>query len=200
MINFYSSGFDISEHGGYLGFFGLGGKYETLSNGEYNGSTYITNEDGSVIGPQVNNIYYVNSGSGNSDCNILPLKSIPNVQASLQIRFTNDDDVRVYNPKLYAYDGVDLTVDPFGTTVYAAELIHTNMAEIDTGEGSDEWEEIDADTPINLHRSPGVGGIYAQSNTNLAASQHDWYVALSVLVSEIGSSTRTGLYFYMEYI
>ena len=155
----------------------------------------------------------------------IDLNRLPNMSCPLNIRFTHGTPVRVQNCKLRIFNR-NATIDDQATevTTYVYEARHPSNDETveqlfhrayDTTNVWYEFTDEDAMTDMEMTASPGpsgsnsVGENLAQSElkgflTNdgplLAATQHDWYLALSSQPDTIGSKTDYALYFTLEYL
>lgn len=194
---------DLSGSG--LGFYGSDGFGASIRVGEYQGRTFITNADGTSQGPEVDNVKYHNAGSGilGQSGSGLGLTYIPNHQATLNVRFTYDTPVRVVSAEARAYDRSDPNRAPSGVTVKMAEIIHPSVTQDNSGSGDTTWHTpAGSSVVVPLAPSPGPSGLYAGngSNGNYSATQHDWYLAVSVSPDSIGSKTQCGLYVQVEFL
>lgn len=201
-ILFYANGNLINNAGGSgIGFFtdGFGG---STSVGAYPNKAYLTSSNGTDQGAEVNSVKYSNPGSGILGAGSgIGLKSIPNSQASLQIRFTNDTPVKVQNAKLYMYDRVSINNEPSGILVKCVELAHPGITQAFTGSGDDTWQNIASTGSIlSLGSSPGVSGQFYGAGASLwQDTVHDWYIAISPSPSTIGSKLFSALV-SLEYV
>lgn len=194
---------DLSGSG--LGFYGSSGFGASVRVGEYQGRTFITNGAGTTQGPEVDNVQYLNVGSGiiGQAGSGIALTCIPNYQATLNIRFTYDTAVRTQNAEFRIYDRSNINNPASGVTTKVAEIIHPGITQANTGSGDTTWlTPGGSGTTVSLAPSPGVSGFYAGngSNGNWSGTQHDWYLALSASPDSIGSKTSFGGYFQLEYL
>ena len=214
-LAFYAKGdsFSTALSGSGLGFYGasFGSSVEVNS---YQTTTYVTDANGTIEGPLADNIKYMfnglsvgNPGSGLvSSGPMLPLQSIPNQLATLNVRFTNDTVVKTQNVNLLIYDRTSTSDNATGVTTKVAELIHVNTTNDASGSGDHSWHTASGSAgipaSIPLAQSPATSGIYAGNGTTSVAtdSRHDWYVALSASPDSIGSKTEYGLYVSLEYL
>ncbi len=123
--------------GSGLGFFGANFG-DSVPVGQYQTTTFITNGNGTTLGPQTNNITWINSASGtiNSATSGIGLLAIPNYLVPLMIEFQHSSAVRLQNTKLYIYDRSSISNAPSGVTCKVAEIIHPNTTQTTTGSGS----------------------------------------------------------------
>lgn len=210
-IAFYTGGNSVpftALGGSGLGFFGAGGFGASVSVGSYQDNTYISDSNGVLLGPQGNNIKFSHSASGTLPGSVLlALTSIPNYQATLNIRFTNASAVVTQNAQLYIYDRVSTSNAPSGVTCAVARLIHTGLTQVTGGSGDTAWQfptgtgylPMSVNVTSSAGFSPGVSGNSPNGATS-SATQHDWYVALSASPNSIGSKTQFGLFFQTEYL
>lgn len=202
-IDFYAGeNFTIDNlSGSGLGFFG-GGFGDSIEVGSYNDSTFITDSNGTIQGPQVDNIKYQNSQSGivNGASSGIPLTSIPNYLATLNARFTHSSAVKTQNCKLRIYDRASINNDPSGVTVKVAELSHPGLTQLDEGSGNAVWQTPTGSSVImDLIASPGMSGL-RPNGASTTADRHDTYLAISASPDSIGSKTQVALFVQLEYL
>jgi hypothetical protein len=165
-INFISGGgsFPINYlSGSGLGFYGTPGFGASVGVGTYQGRTFITDATGAIQGPEVNNVQYFNPGSGilGQAGSGIGLRAIPNWQATLNIRFTNDTAVKTQNCKFMVYDRVNTNNPASGVTTKAAQIIHPNNVQGPGGSGDTTWWTFNAAATglaMPLVNSPGTSG------------------------------------------
>tara|TARA_B100001123_G_C15317614_1_gene1026711 strand:- start:1382 stop:2122 length:741 start_codon:yes stop_codon:yes gene_type:complete len=218
--------------GSGLGFYGAGyGISVPIS--EYQDSTFTTNANGTATDyTQLHNTKPVGSSptSGVKADTVegLYLNQLPNFQAPLNIRFTNDTAVRVQNCKLKIFDRNDITKPPKGVYTYVYEVRHPStlqsVGDLDHKQvAGQSWKEfspsgiVSSAEELDFTSSPGVSGTNSNANdpdpnvdgtlghlTRNGAShtgiRHDWYVAIGASPDSIGSKTDYGLYFTLEYL
>ena len=204
-INFYAdTAFFITNLGGSgLGFYG-GGFGQSVNVGAYQNTTFITDSTGANQGPQVNNVTYANAMSGivNSSTSGILLTYIPNYQATLNIRFTNDTSVKTQNVKLRVYDRISIDNAPSGVVSQVAEVIHLSNIQNAGGSGNSTWTAVGGSgTVLTLAPSPGTSGLYAGNGSNSTYNdvRHDNYVCISQSPSSIGSKL-SAVYVSLEYL
>lgn len=221
--------------GSGIGFYGAGFGVSVPINSQQS-STYVTNADGTSQGSQLNNTSLSTVGTsvtaGTVSINsstAINNNNLPNYLCPLNIRFTNDEAVRVQNCKLRIFDRNSIDNPASGVTTYVYESRHpatlqtiTNLSH--RGRLSNSWVEftptisgaIDDGVQVSdmyFTSSPGVSGLNTNTtdtDANLnyvtrdgadhSSTQHDWYVALSSEPETIGSKTQYGLYFAVEYL
>ncbi len=194
---------DLSGSG--LGFYGDDGFNASVRVGEYQGRTFITNGAGTSQGPEVDNVKYLNAGSGiiGQAGSGISLTCIPNYQATLNVRFNYDSAVAVQNAVLRIYDRSNVDNPASGVTTKVAELIHPGTTQANTGSGDTTWNTPGGSgSTVSMAPSPGVSGLYAGDGDDggWTDSQHDWYFAISASPDSIGSKTMYGLYVSLEYL
>lgn len=200
-IGFYADDFEVTNlNGSGLGFFGAAFG-SSISVGEYNTTTFITDGNGINQGPQVNNVKYVHPSSGqiNGGANIL-LTSIPNYLATLNIRFTHPSPVQLQNSELRIYDRVNINNDPSGVLCRVAEIVHPSPLQVAGGSGDSTWQNVAGSGSIlSLRPSPGYSGLYNNGTSTRPDTRHDIYVVCSSSPSSLGSKLFSA-FFSTEYL
>lgn len=182
--------------GSGLAFTGSAGFSSSVQVGQFQGRTFITDSAGSIQGAEVNNTQYLNSQSGilgqtGSGINVL---NIPNYQAPLNLRFTNNTAVQVQNAQIWAYDRANINNPPSGVTLAVSEVRHQSQLQTTTGSGNNTWTfPAGSAVILNLTNSPGTSGLSGGSDT-----EHDWYLCLSASPNSVGGKPFA-LYAYGEY-
>lgn len=200
------SDFSINDlSGSGLGFYGDAGFGASVRVGEWQGRTFITNGNGTSQGPEVDNIKYLNAGSGiiGQAGSGVALTCIPNYLATLNVRFTYDTAVKTQNVQLRIYDRSNPNNPASGVTTKVAELIHPSLTQANNGSGDTTWNTPGGSgSTVSLAPSPGVSGLYAGNGNNglWTDAQHDWYLAISASPDSIGSKTQYGLYVSLEFL
>lgn len=190
-----ANGVDITSSG--IGFYFSGGFGASVPVGSYQASTYITNSNGTVNGGTLTNCRFRHANSGQIGSVTLNLTHIPNIEATVQVRFTHDSAVLVQNILTKSTARDDEFVGPTGFTLQCAEIRHTGVAEIAGGLGSSSWTSLfgsGAASTLYLTNSPGSGGFATGVST-----VHDWFLALSASPTTVGTklaSLRIGLEYY----
>ena len=202
-INFFAGeNFVINDlSGSGLGFFG-GGFGFSVEVGAWQDATFITSANGTSQGPQVDNIKFLNAGSGiiNTAGSGIGLTSIPNYQGTLNIRFTHSSAVKTQNAKLRIYDRSNIINAASGVTTKVAELIHPDIIQNNNGSGDTTWNTPAGSAVImDLVASPGMSG-QRPNGSETSADRHDWYTAISASPDSIGAKTLYGLYVELEYL
>jgi hypothetical protein len=207
-IKFYTDtggDFNIDMAGSGLGFYGSGGFGASVVVGAYQDNTYVTNGDGTLQGPQANNVKWTHANSGEvSGSTNLNLLNIPNYQATINVRFTHTSSVQVQNVEARIYDRVTPTVGASGVTTKIAEILHPSTSQTGLlGSGDSAWiTPVGTGVTVPLAQSPGESGLYAGNGatSTRADDRHDWYLAIAASPDSIGSKTDYGLYFSLEYL
>lgn len=231
-IQFYANIKNTNENniisgGSGLGFFGAGFGVSVPIDAQQT-STFITSSDGVSEGAQLNNTAMVVNGdesnAGTVSINSLTAinnDKLPNYLCPLNIRFTNEEAVRVQNCKLRIFDRNNINNNASGVTTHVYEARHPATSQTISnlshrGREANSWvtftEGISMSNMV-FTSSPGMSGLntsIADTDTNLgylsqegsshASTQHDWYVALSSEPDTIGEKTNYGLYFSVEYL
>jgi hypothetical protein len=207
-IDFYilNTGYDfnIDLAGSGLGFYGSGGFGTSVAVNEWQDTTYVTDGNGLVQGPQGNNVKWTHANSGEVEgtTNLL-LSWIPNYQSSLNVRFTHGTAVKVQNVEARIYDRNNINVGASGVTTRVAEIIHPSVTQEAGGSGDSSWiEPAGSGTVVPLAQSPGESGMYAGDGDDSTREddRHDWYLAITASPDSIGSKTQYGLYVSLEYL
>lgn len=200
-LSFYSDTAGISNlNGSGLGFYGsLFGN--SVQVGSYQTTTYITNGAGTTEGPNVDNIKWTHPGSGSiNGGGSVALQSMPNRNATLNVRFEHGSAVVTQNAKLRIYDRSNINNDPSGVLCKVAGLIHPNPVVGVGGSGDATWQTPTGSSVIlDLHASPGTSGL-SPNGLSTSDTRHDWYVAISASPNSVGSKTQFGLYVETEYL
>ena len=202
-ISFYADDVSVNLNGSGLGFFGAGGFGQSVEVGEYQGTTYITDGNGSLAGGAVENTKWVHPNSGiNSSIGTNPahLLTIPNRLATLNIRFEHDSAVKLQNTRLRIFDRSNINNPASGVLTKAAQIIHPYLTVDATGSGDAAWSTpAGSSVVMTLAGSPGVSG-WLTTSTTYTSTQHDFYVCLSASPTSIGAKTLYGLYVETEYL
>ncbi len=187
--------------GSGLGFYGASFG-ASVAVGAFQTTTFITNSNGTIEGPQVDNLKWTHNASGGiNGAASVKLINIPNYLATLNIRFNHATAVKTQNGSVRIYDRADIDVPPVGLQARVAEIIHPDLTQVgDKGSGDTTWIWASGvDNIVPIVSSPGVSG-ESPSSTNTTDSQHDWYLAISASPDSIGSKTEFALYVTIEYL
>jgi len=185
-----------------LGFYGsaFGASVQV---GVYQSTTFVTDANGLVQGPQADNVKFIHANSGEVAGGVqLHLQHIPNDKATLNIRFTDAASVKVQNVEARIYDRNNINSGASNVIVKAAEIIHPNPVNGAGGSGDSAWLTPGGSAvTIPLAQSPGISGIWAGSGltSQRPDTRHDWYMALSATPVTIGSKLFA-LYVSLEYL
>ena len=221
-IDFYAGTTAINNiSGSGLGFFG-GSFGQSVELNQWQGTTFITNGNGTSQGGAVNNIKYSTDALAFAP-SIVPatgLKYIPNEKATLNVRFTNSTAVKTQNVRMRIFDRVNKAHPASGVTTRAFEMLHPQSSYGIEGSGDSVWWGSSSHTGaaaqgpfgtntvggsgiiVPLAKSPGPSGFYAgNGSANVGQyTQHDWYLGISASPDSIGSKTQYGLYVSLEYL
>jgi hypothetical protein len=198
-------GFTINDLAGSgLGFFGAAAFGASVAVGSYQQRTFITDATGAQQGPEVNNVQYLNPGSGilGQTGSGIGLRAIPNWQAPLNIRFTNDTAVKTQNGGAMIFDRVNIYNTASGVTTKMAQVIHPNPVQGLPGSGDSTWwtfNQAATGLVMPLVASPGISG-FSPNGPNTTDTTHDWFILISASPDTIGSKSQYGLYVSLEYL
>lgn len=200
---FAGDNFNISNlNGSGLGFYSSTGFGSSVQVGAYNGSTYITDSNGTIQGPVVDNVQWTHPNSGTvNGVTGYNLLDIGNYLATLNVRFNHSSAVRVQNTVAYIYDRSNKNNDPSGVTCKVAEIIHPSLTLTgNLGSGDSSWLTAHGSgQTISLVGSPGLSGL-SPNGTSTTDMNHDWFLAISASPDSIGSKTQFGLFVECEYL
>jgi hypothetical protein len=206
-IDFYveaGGDFNIDMAGSGLGFYGASGFGTSVAVSSWQDTTYVTDGNGLIQGPQGNNVKWTHANSGEVDGSTnLDLTYIPNYQASLNVRFTHGSAVQTQNVEARIYDRNNINVAASGVTTRMAEIIHPNVSQVAGGSGDTAWiEPAGSGVTVSLAQSPGESGQYAGNGTTSTYqdTRHDWYLGITASPDSIGSKTLYGLFVSLEYL
>ena len=189
--------------GSGLGFYGPNGFGSSVAVNTFQDDTYITDANGTTNNGKANNIKYINTSGGSVHGSAYQhLRTIPNGQATLNVRFEHTSSVKTQNVKLRIYDRSNIANPASGVTTKVAELIHpsTDETDISLGSGSALWETpAGAASIMSLISSPGTSG-ERPDGSNTSDTRHDWYLALSASPDSIGSKNQYALWIELEYL
>tara|TARA_Y100001934_G_C12335871_1_gene767550 strand:- start:1055 stop:1807 length:753 start_codon:yes stop_codon:yes gene_type:complete len=207
LINRTGFDYDLKLGGSGLAFFGDAGFGASVEVGKYQGTTFVSDGTGSSRGAQAQNIKFLNAGSGiiGASTSGIGLQAIPNYQATLNIRFTHDSQVKTQNCELRIYDRFNIKKAASGVTTKVAEIIHPRVTQTATGSGDSQWiTPAGSGVVVSFANSPGVSGVFAGDGvttiSTVQSKRHDWYAAISASPDSIGNKTQYGLFFALEYL
>lgn len=198
-------GTDITGSG--LGFFGAGGFGTSVQVGQYQDTTFMTNDNGTIdSGASTNNKYLGNSSGisidGGSE---VQLSGVGLGSGTINVRFTlAGTPITTQSGELRIFNGTDSTVGASGVTTRGAQLINGGSGVDANGNASgtnNGWSAALAGDSVvmRLLASPGSGGL-SPSGADTDDERHDWYVCLSASPTEIGSKDDYGLFVRLEYL
>ena len=169
--------------------------------GSYNQTTWITDSNGTIQGPQCDNIRWRHPSSGSiNEAAPVSLISIPNYLATLNIRFNHTSAIKTQNAVVRIFDRSNINNNPSGVTTRVAEIIHTDTVQNANGSGDATWlTPMGSSVTVSLVASPGHSG-HSPNGAGTQDANHDWYVAISPSPDSIGSKTQFGLYVETEYL
>ena len=140
-IDFYAGTTAINNiSGSGLGFFG-GSFGQSVELNKWQGTTFITNGNGTTQGGAVNNVKYSTDTLAFAP-SVVPatgLKYIPNQKATLNVRFTNATAVKTQNVRMRIFDRVNKAHPASGVTTRAFELLHPQSSYGIEGSGDSIW-------------------------------------------------------------
>ncbi len=170
-----------------LGFY-YGGFGNSVPVGSYQTRTFITDSTGTSQNAEVDNVQYLNAGSGiiGQAGSGVSLRSIPNYLSTLNLRFTHGSSVQTQNAKLYISDRTNILNSASGVDAKIAYVVHPNTTQGPTGSGSTAWFTPASGNYLVLPSSPGVSGL-SPNGTGTSAVQHDWYTLISCSPSSTGA-------------
>jgi hypothetical protein len=218
------------EQGSGLGFYG-NGYGVSVPIGSTQDTTWMTNADGTATQrirlKNTKAVDFVNKNrvSINGGPSTDTLDKIRNSDCPLNIRFENDEPVRVQNCKVRIFDRNNIANHASGVSTYLFESRNPSVDDSDgqltlLGREGLTWYEFDpvdddmSDMPMTS--SPGPSGLNTNSNddytfttgpNNLirngvshSSLRHDWFLALSSQPHSIGSKVQYALLFSCEYL
>lgn len=203
-LKFYADGYEIPHtQGSGLGFYGANFG-SPLGVGFWNQRTFVSSSDGTTQGVEADNCMWVSSTGvvlGNTGSGILPTQ-VPNHQATIEARFTNDTPVTVPTATAYFYDRSSINNAPSGIVFKVLEIIHPGITQDNSGSGDSAWlTPAGSSVTVSLAPSPGPSGLYAGngSNSTWSDTSHSWFMAISCSPNSIGSKL-SACYLAIEYV
>lgn len=176
--------------GSGLALFGDAGFAAAVNVGFWQGRTFISDSAGVNQGAEANNVKYLNAGSGilGQTGSGVGIRAIPNAQATLNIRFTNDTAVKVQNGYIQGYDRVSVLNPPSGVTFACAGIVHPDPIQNNNGSGDPIWRFPAGSSTMSLGAtfSPGTSGL-SPNGTNTSDTRHDFYIVMSASPNAVGS-------------
>jgi len=169
-----------------LGFFGANFGF-SIRVGEWNNTSFVTNDIGTTNNGQVPNLRFANTSGAfvASELTATELLEIDNSEATLRIRLATDSSVGTQNSAFRAFDRVNINNNPSGVTINAAEIIKPDPVR---GSGDVIWTTI-----------AGTGALSFDDQV-AASSVHVWYVGVTASPQSIGEKTDLGFYFETEFL
>lgn len=171
-----------------VGFFG-GSFGLSIRVGEYNETTYRTNENGTTDGGALPNLKFANISGAfvASEITATELLEIDNDESTIKVQLDTDSAVGTQNTKFRAYDKNSIDNNPSGVTVRAAE-IRKDQTSV-RGSGDTNWTNI-----------KGSGTVLSLDNQPTTATQHEWFIGLTASPNSIGEKTNFAFYFETEFL
>jgi hypothetical protein len=168
-----------------IGFYGPGFGL-SVRVGEFNETTFRTTEDGQTNGTQLPNVRWASATGAYVGPSIIEqgLQSILTTEATLQVELITDVAVQTQNTVFRTFDKTSIDNVPSGVDVYAAEI----QAGAASGDAS--WTN-----PFG-----GSGNVLNLDDQTVAATTHNWYIALSSSPTSIGEKTNFAFYFETEFL
>jgi len=180
-----------AESGGLntCGFFGSAFGF-SIRVGEFNNTTYRTNQNGVSDGGALPNLRYANVSGAYvaSEGVATELLEVDNAEATLRIQLVTDNAVRTQNGSVRAFDRVAINNNPSGVTIYAAEIAK-HMGAV-RGSGDTNWTAI-AGSGATLSLADQLTDDF---------TTHNFYVGLSATPTSIGEKTNLGFYAEFEFL
>jgi hypothetical protein len=171
--------------------------------GSYQDTSWITDANGTVQGPQITNVKWTHPSSGSiNGAASKALVDIPNHLATLKIRFNHSTAIKTQNEKLRIYDRASIDNPASGVTCKVAEIAHPSTTQTGSlGSGDSSWKTpTGSSVVVSLgFSSPGLSGL-RPNGTSTTDLNHDFHFALSASPDSIGSKTQFALYFQLEYL
>jgi hypothetical protein len=196
---------NLNDSGYMLGFFGDRGSSSPLAVGAWNGTTYMVDPADESANIQTWNLKYANETQvyirGLTEP--LALSKVPNYQSTVNVRFKNSESVRLLIARCRFYNR-DKTVNdpPEGVDIKVFEVAHLGVRQIVPGftKGDTTWQQATSGEWVDFSRSPGPSGIYGGTTATYPAKRHDWFMGISVSPRAVGSRSKLGLQFSVEYL
>jgi len=183
-------------------FYGVGGAGYSIQVNNYNSRTFIGNAAGTVYSAEIDNCKWVSETGvtwGTEGAQYL-LTQLPQDKATLNISFHHDSAVDLQNVAMRAYDGTNVDNAPSGIEIKLADIVHPAIDYSYGGSGDSTWTNASGSVgELVLSDSPGSSALWAWSGGTQASTWHDYYIAVSVKPTSVGSKTAK-LYFELEYL
>lgn len=197
---FATANFVDNLNGSGLGFYGSAFG-SSVNVGSYQTTTWITDSNGTLQGPQATNIRWTHPASGSiNEAASVELTKIPNYLATLKIQFSHTSAVKTQNAKGRIYDRSSINNAASGVTTKVAEIIHPDTVQNNNGSGDTTWlTPAGSSVIVDFISSPGLSG-HRPTGPNTTDRTHDWFAAISASPDSVGSKTLYGFYFECEYL
>ena len=169
-----------------LGFFGANFGF-SIRVGEFNNTSFVTNDNGTTNFGQVPNLRFANTSGAfvASELTATELLEIDNSEATLRVTLSTDSAVGTQNSAFRAFDRVNINNAPSGVTINSAEIIKPDPVR---GSGDTFWTVI-----------AGTGDLELDDQV-AASSVHRWYLGVTASPQSIGEKTDLGFYFESEFL
>lgn len=178
-----------------VGFFG-NAFGQSVRVGEYQDSTFQTNDAGAVEGGEMLNDKYISSSGVKIGAGSIELLSAINCnETTLMIRLTNATPIQTQNTTFRAYDRLNINSNPSGITVQAFEAASTPSGSLS---GNDSSLNSDGDTTWTA--IAGSGATLSFIEQSGSSTDHYFYIGLSCSPTSIGEKLGLGFHFESEYL
>lgn len=170
-----------------VGYFGANFGF-SIRVGEYNNTTFCTNDNGTTNFGALPNLRYANTSGAyvGSELTATELLQIDNSEATIFIRLNTDSAVQTQNAAFRAFDRSNINNNPSGVICYAAEINKPSPSI--RGSGDTYWTQI-----------YGSGSVLNLADQTTASGVHTWYIGLTATPTSIGAKTFSH-YFECEFI
>lgn len=144
----------------------------------WNGGTHVRSSGGSndSSANTPNNVKYIASGTADWGGGTENCSAMLDSEATLKITVAYDSAITVTGISMYAYDGTTPATAPTNIDVYLFES------------GDTAWTNAD-----------GSGSALSLSDSSTPATSHDFYVAMSISPSAVGTQSSNKVYFGFTY-
>lgn len=186
----WKSGDDIVTipSGSRIGFFGENfGESVPLDN--YQGTTVVTNDTGTINSGVLPNVKFINTTQGDWGDGTQNLTLLSSGSATLHIRLTSGSASRLQAVNLYAYSG-SFAVGPAGAgSISASAPPDANIMGFEVGGENTTW----------TYMSGSAAPLALTPHISSAQEDHDYYVAISASPMVTGVNTVISLALYTEW-
>lgn len=161
-----------------IAFSGNGTFGNSITVDSYNGGTHVRNSGGTEdsSGNTPNNVKYVSSTTADWGDGSESLANMLDGEATLKITVSDDVSITVSDITMFAYNGTTETSAPTGMDVYLAE------------QGDTSWTNAD-----------GSAAAMSLTDSSTPATSHDFYVAISIKPTSIGTKDANKVKFAYTY-